>query len=231
MVDDLAAHFSRSDGITKVVGAEARGFIVGRGRGPAAGTRSTPCRKPATSCRARCCCESSRCAGIRHRRAGEFAPTRSPPTMWCSSSGPSGGHGRHHDGHGASRSRKRRPPRRLRVLLRASSPSSTLVPLSPPRPTPRYSLSSLPLIQTARARPPGGSYGAAASLAEWSEERESRSSYPKNNRFISTLRANSSYDDEREQADAADVAHRETGFRVDRVRRGVLHGEGRHRPS
>ena len=45
MVDDLAAHFADA-GITKVVGAEARGFIVGAAVALRLGAGFVPCRKP-----------------------------------------------------------------------------------------------------------------------------------------------------------------------------------------
>lgn len=45
MVDDLAAHFA-DRGITKVVGAEARGFIVGAAVALRLGAGFVPCRKP-----------------------------------------------------------------------------------------------------------------------------------------------------------------------------------------
>lgn len=45
MVDDLAAHFA-DHGITKVVGAEARGFIVGAAVALRLGAGFVPCRKP-----------------------------------------------------------------------------------------------------------------------------------------------------------------------------------------
>ena len=45
MVDDLAAHFV-DRGITKVVGAEARGFIVGAAVALRLGAGFVPCRKP-----------------------------------------------------------------------------------------------------------------------------------------------------------------------------------------
>ena len=45
MVDDLAAHFADA-GITKVVGAEARGFIVGAAGALRLGAGFAPCRKP-----------------------------------------------------------------------------------------------------------------------------------------------------------------------------------------
>lgn len=45
MVDDLAAHFADT-GITKVVGAEARGFIVGAAVALRLGAGFVPCRKP-----------------------------------------------------------------------------------------------------------------------------------------------------------------------------------------
>ena len=45
MVDDLAAHFA-DRGITKVVGAEARGFVVGAAVALRLGAGFVPCRKP-----------------------------------------------------------------------------------------------------------------------------------------------------------------------------------------
>lgn len=45
MADDLAAHFADA-GITKVVGAEARGFIVGAAVALRLGAGFVPCRKP-----------------------------------------------------------------------------------------------------------------------------------------------------------------------------------------
>ena len=45
MVDDLAAHFA-DRGITKVLGAEARGFIVGAAVALRLGAGFVPCRKP-----------------------------------------------------------------------------------------------------------------------------------------------------------------------------------------
>lgn len=119
MVDDLAAHFA-DRGITKVVGAEARGFIVGAAVALRLGAGFVPCRKPA-SCRARCCASPMRWNTA--PTCWRFTPTRSPPTTWCSLWTiwwPR----RHHDGHGASRSRKRRPSGgpRLRHGARLSEP-------------------------------------------------------------------------------------------------------------
>ncbi len=47
VVDDLAAHFAEHD-ITKVMGAEARGFIVGAAVAYALGIGFVPARKPGT---------------------------------------------------------------------------------------------------------------------------------------------------------------------------------------
>lgn len=58
MVDDLAAHFA-DRGITKVVGAEARGFIVGAAVALRLGPGSCPAASRA-SCRARCCASPMR---------------------------------------------------------------------------------------------------------------------------------------------------------------------------
>ncbi len=58
MVDDLAAHFA-DRGITKVVGAEARGFIVGAAVALRLGAGFVPVASRA-SCRARCCASPMR---------------------------------------------------------------------------------------------------------------------------------------------------------------------------
>lgn len=140
MVDDLAAHFA-DHGITKVVGAEARGFIVGAAVALRLGAGFVPCRKPGklprTVLRESYALEYGTDVLEIHADAltsddvvlivDDLVATAAPRRPWCVSFAQAA-------------------PASSASGLSWSSPSSTLVPLSPPRPTPRYSR-SLPLIR------------------------------------------------------------------------------------